>query len=613
MKSIVLILGLSCSAAWADTFTIAIRYDTAFSNDVAMLPAGVALHVPGGLSDAYGSQIVPTFSHLNTISNLLSDAVTAVAGYAAANYQPLNSDLSAIGALTTTAFGRGLLDDANAAAVRTTIGAGTSSFDGAFASLSSKPTTIGGYGITDFNSLGDARWSSPGHSHAAADVTSGVFAIARLGTGTPDGTKFLRDDGTFVTPAVGGAVTSAFGRTGAVIGIEGDYAAFYSLAAHTHAFASLTAVPATVAGHGITDFDSRGDARWAAIAHGHAFAEITATPATVAGYGITDFNSLGDARWSAVAHTHAFASLTAVPTTVAGHGITDFNSLGDARWQLTDGDLTTIAGLTPTTDNFMVAASSAWASRTPAQAKTSLALVKGDVGLGAVDNVADNSKPVSTAQQTALDLKANLASPAFTGTPALPSGTTATTQSAGDNDTSLATTAFATSIQSYGQYKTLREAAGSHIAARVAGTYFLPYGSAIGITGTGTLYPPVLIHIVGADYPTVNGVAPKLRIRVVLAVNDAAPTGNFTFGLYPVTRPSTSGGAGLDIYTMGTVVTGSNGATFTTPAADSMGTAVSSDFALPSDGVYVLGVVTTATVAANSHLHMSVVLQQRNN
>ena len=33
-----------------------------------------------------------------------------------------------------------------------------STFDGAFTSLTSKPTTIGGYGITDFNSLGDARW-----------------------------------------------------------------------------------------------------------------------------------------------------------------------------------------------------------------------------------------------------------------------------------------------------------------------------------------------------------------------------------------------------------------------------------------------------------------------
>lgn len=44
-------------------------------------------------------------------------------------------------------------------------------------------------------------------------------------------------------------------------------------------------------------------------------------------------------------------------------------------------------------------------------------IVKGDVGLGNVDNTADTAKPVSTAQQTALDLKAPLASPAFTGTP----------------------------------------------------------------------------------------------------------------------------------------------------------------------------------------------------
>ncbi len=38
------------------------------------------------------------------------------------------------------------------------------------------------------------------------------------------------------------------------------------------------------------------------------------------------------------------------------------------------------------------------------------------VGLGNVDNTADASKPVSSAQQTALNLKANLASPTFTGT-----------------------------------------------------------------------------------------------------------------------------------------------------------------------------------------------------
>lgn len=63
-------------------------------------------------------------------------------------------------------------------------------------------------------------------------------------------------------------------------------------------------------------------------------------------------------------------------------------------------------------------------------------LVKGDVGLGNVDNTADTAKPVSTAQQTALNLKADLASPALTGTPTAPTATV------GTNTTQIATTAF---------------------------------------------------------------------------------------------------------------------------------------------------------------------------
>jgi len=42
------------------------------------------------------------------------------------------------------------------------------------------------------------------------------------------------------------------------------------------------------------------------------------------------------------------------------------------------------------------------------------------VGLGSVDNTADDAKPVSTAQQTALDLKANLAGAVFTGAVSAP-------------------------------------------------------------------------------------------------------------------------------------------------------------------------------------------------
>lgn len=63
-------------------------------------------------------------------------------------------------------------------------------------------------------------------------------------------------------------------------------------------------------------------------------------------------------------------------------------------------------------------------------------VTKTQVGLGNVDNTSDANKPISTATQTALDAKAPLASPVFTGNP------TAPTPAGGDNDTSIATTAF---------------------------------------------------------------------------------------------------------------------------------------------------------------------------
>ena len=49
---------------------------------------------------------------------------------------------------------------------------------------------------------------------------------------------------------------------------------------------------------------------------------------------------------------------------------------------------------------------------------------------------------VTSAIQTQINAKAPLASPTFTGTPTLPTGTIATTQTAGDNSTKVATTAF---------------------------------------------------------------------------------------------------------------------------------------------------------------------------
>lgn len=92
---------------------------------------------------------------------------------------------------------------------------------------------------------------------------------------------------------------------------------------------------------------------------------------------------------------------------------TTWNELADisdlASYQPLDSDLTAIAALSPPNDNFLQRKGGVWVSRTIAQVKT-------DLSINNVDNTADTSKPVSTAQQTALDLKEDLSNKSNDGT-----------------------------------------------------------------------------------------------------------------------------------------------------------------------------------------------------
>lgn len=103
--------------------------------------------------------------------------------------------------------------------------------------------------------------------------------------------------------------------------------------------------------------------------------------------------------------------------------------------QPSDVDLTSIAALTPADGDTILRVSGAWVNRTMAQLKSALGLTKSDVGLSLVDNVADASKPVSTAQAAADSAVASAAAAADTAV--LSSANT----SAASADTAVLTTA----------------------------------------------------------------------------------------------------------------------------------------------------------------------------
>lgn len=238
-------------------------------------------------------------------------------------------------------------------------------------------------------------------------------------------------------PTVGGG-GSVWGSITGTIGDQTDLTTALggkAALSHTHVEGDITGLTSDLAGK-------------AALSHTHSESDITNLTSdlaakqpldsdltTIAGLTATTDNFMvaNASAWASRTPAQAKTSLALVSSDV---GLGNVNNTSDAAKPVStaqqtaldakqplDSDLTTIAGLTATTDNFLVANASAWASRTPAQAKTSLALAKADVGLGSVDNTSDAGKPVSTAQQTALDLKANLAGPTFTGTVTMPGPT----------------------------------------------------------------------------------------------------------------------------------------------------------------------------------------------
>lgn len=114
----------------------------------------------------------------------------------AALYQPLDSDLTAIAALTTTTFGRALLALADAAALRTAADVGSATVGGDLTgTVGNAQIAAGAVGATELA-------SNAVTNDKVADDAIGIAELSA--TGTPSSSTFLRGDNSWATPSGGG-------------------------------------------------------------------------------------------------------------------------------------------------------------------------------------------------------------------------------------------------------------------------------------------------------------------------------------------------------------------------------------------------------------------------
>jgi hypothetical protein len=200
-----------------------------FDTETGELPVPVENRITAIAGDGGGGGGVGTVTAVNNVAPDADGNVDITATDVGA--QPVDSDLTAVAALNTTAYGRAFLELANAAAGRTALGLGTAATsaitdfqpaDSDLDAIAQLATTAYGRSLlTQVNApaartalgLGTAATVNTGTTSGTVPVlgTGGTLPIARLATGTPNGTKFVRDDGTLATPAGSGTVTSVSG------------------------------------------------------------------------------------------------------------------------------------------------------------------------------------------------------------------------------------------------------------------------------------------------------------------------------------------------------------------------------------------------------------------
>lgn len=145
-------------------------------------------------------------------------AITAEVSRANSAYQPVDTDLTAIAALTTTTFGRSLLALADAAAARTTLGLGTAA--------TQNKVAAGSAGVLDATDASTTNARTP-TAHKATHATGGTDALAPsdIGAAASTHTHAESDVSSLTADLAAKAPTSRAINTGTGLSGGGDLSA----------------------------------------------------------------------------------------------------------------------------------------------------------------------------------------------------------------------------------------------------------------------------------------------------------------------------------------------------------------------------------------------------
>ena len=342
------------------------------------------------------------------------------------------------------------------------------------------------------NAAAIASAAAPVISLDAGRITSGVLPISRIATGTPTGTKFVRDDGTLATPAGGG------GGSNFITSVSADFQVLLEALSLTNAtgtgqlLRASTLSPYLLSATASTLYQPL-DPDLSDLADG-SLTGSKVGPGVDAG-NIT-IGTLGDAR---------------IPATIARLDSPQFT--GTVGFEFLQADTVQVP----------------WASRY-ATANGSSNLV-GTLDGGSWTNLNGTEIRSGTIAAARIDSAiARTDSPNFTGNPTVP------TASPGDNDTSAASTAFVTAAVAAGgggsstNWLIIPISTVIAISPADSTTYF------VGPTNFRTIYTNSTIRL------PVSGTVRKYWVRVAstgtlgsgesvnyyLRINDTTDFGNFT-------------------------------------------------------------------------------------